>query len=179
MIVFDTETTGLPKPEGVPLEQHPQIIEYAGIKLHDETLEEIDRIEFLANPGVTLPDIIVKITHITDELLRGVPSFGASFKKLADFHLGERCFVAHNVSFDRYMLTLELRRLNKLNWFPWPPEHKCTVESSKHLFDGKFPKLGALHAHFFGSEHEEAHRAMPDVEALVRCVRELRKVGAI
>lgn len=178
MIVFDTETTGLPKPEGVPLEQHPQIIEYAGIKLHDETLEEIGRFEFLANPGVKLPDIIVKITGITDELLAPAKSFGASFKVLAEFHLGERTWVAHHVGFDRYMMQLEMRRLGKMNFFPWPMEHKCTVEAATPIF-GRKAKLGEVHKHFFGAEHDEAHRAMPDVEALVRCVRKLREGGMI
>lgn len=178
MIVFDTETTGLPKPEGVPLDQHPQVIEYAGIRLHDETLEELGRFEFLCHPGIQLPEIIVKITHITDALLAGKPSFGANFKALAEFHLGERIWVAHNIAFDRYMLTNEMRRIGKLNFFPWPQEHKCTVEAATPIF-GRKAKLGELHKHFFGKEHEEAHRAMPDVEGLVNCVRELRKGGMI
>lgn len=178
MIVFDTETTGLPKPEGVPLELHPQIIEYAGIKLDDSTLEEIGRFEFLANPGAPLPAIIVKITGLTDSILAPERSFGASFKKLAEFHLGERTLVAHNAAFDRYMMVLEMKRLGKMEHFPWPLEYKCTVEAAQPIF-GRKAKLGEVHKHFFGAEHEEAHRAMPDVEALVRVVRELRKGGMI
>ena len=42
MIVFDTETTGLPLPETAPLESQPRIIEFAGIKL-DHDIKEIDR----------------------------------------------------------------------------------------------------------------------------------------
>lgn len=178
MIVFDTETTGFPKPGGVALSLQPQIIEFAGIKLHDETLEELARLEFLANPGKPLEDIIVKITGLTDAVLAPQSSFGASFKRLAEFFLGERCMVAHYVAFDRQMLTFEIERLGKMNWFPWPPEHKCTVEASMPIKGHKL-KLGLMHEHFFGKAHDEAHRAMPDVEALVRCVRELRKGGMI
>lgn len=47
-IVFDTETTGLLKPESAPLSEQPQIIEFAGIKVDFDTLEEIDRLEFLS-----------------------------------------------------------------------------------------------------------------------------------
>lgn len=178
MIVFDTETTGLPKPEGSAIGLQPQIIEFAGIKLHDETLEEVARLEFLANPGAPLPEIIIKITGLTDALLAPAKSFGANFKALAEFFLGERCMVAHNVAFDRHLMTFEMTRLGKMNAFPWPIEHKCTVEASMPIL-GRRMKLGELHKHFFGAEHTEAHRAMPDVEALVGCVRELRKGGMI
>lgn len=178
MIVFDTETTGLPKPNGVALELQPQIIEFAGIKLADDTLEEISRLEFLANPGTPLPDIIIKITGLTDTVLAPAKSFGANLDALTEFFLGERSMCAHYVAFDRQMLVFEMTRLGKMHSFPWPQKHLCTVEASMPIL-GRKMKLGELHKHFFGKEHEEAHRAMPDVEALVACVRELRKGGMI
>ena len=176
MIVFDTETTGLPKPDSAPLEAQPQIIEFAGIKLHDETLEELDRIEFLANPGRPLEEIIIKITGLTDDVLRDQPPFGANFSRLAEFFLGERAMCAHFVGFDRSLLTYELRRLGKMDRFPWPQKHICTVEASMPLRGHKL-KLGVLHEIACDYVFEDAHRAMPDVEALVRCVRWLRKEG--
>ena len=54
MILFDLETTGLPKAEGSDLDMQPSIIEFGAIKLDDD-LEETARMEFLCNPGHPLP----------------------------------------------------------------------------------------------------------------------------
>ena len=54
MIVFDTETTGLPLPETAPLDNQPKIIEIALVKL-DFDLKETDRYETLINPEVNIP----------------------------------------------------------------------------------------------------------------------------
>ena len=66
MIVFDTETTGLPAADAAPLAKQPHIIEFAAIKLDEDTLEEVSRLEFLSKPPIDLPPIITKITGITD-----------------------------------------------------------------------------------------------------------------
>ena len=47
MIIFDTETTDLVKPGLVPLEDQPHIIEFAGIKLDDFTLNLLTNDEVL------------------------------------------------------------------------------------------------------------------------------------
>ena len=68
MIAFDTETTGLPiKGElSSPLKMQPHIIEFAAIKLDDETLEETDRLHFFCKPPISIPAVITKITSIDD-----------------------------------------------------------------------------------------------------------------
>ena len=174
MIVFDTETTGLPIPEAAPLSKQPHIIEFAAIKLRDDDLEEVGRLEFLAKPPVQLADKITEITGLTDAKLADEKPFAAHFKKLADFFLGERFMIAHHVIFDRDMLRFELLRLDKLLQFPWPPNPLCTVELS-HSIKGRRMKMGELHEHAVGFEFKDAHRAMPDVEALVRVVRWMRE----
>jgi DNA polymerase III epsilon subunit-like protein len=178
MIVFDTETTGLPKPISVPLADQPQIIEFAAIKLNDKTLKELDRLEFLVNPGLPLPAEIVKITRLTDDDLRDKPFFPSYYQRLVDFFFAERFMVAHNLAFDRNLLSYELMRMDKLIQFPWPPRHICTVEQSYHLKNHRL-KLTDLHIIATGKAFPEAHRAMHDVEALVRCVRWLRKEKAL
>lgn len=178
MIVFDTETTGLPAAEGSPLHLQPKIIEFAGIKLHDETLEEQDRLEFLCNPGMPLPEIITKITRLTDKDLESEPPFEANLPRVIDFFLGERVMVAHNVDFDRKLLTYELQRIGMMDRFPWPFHHKCTVEASFSI-NGHRLNLKKLHTLATGQDFEDAHRAMPDVEALVRCVKYLRSINRL
>lgn len=178
MIVFDTETTGLVEPEAARLESQPQIIEFAGIKLDDRTLEEVERLEFLCSIGKDLPFHIVKITGITDKMLKGKKTFAANYSNLVDFFKGEGTLVAHNASFDVDMIKFELMRMDKLLKFPWPEKHICTVESTIAI-KGFRLSLTNLHEHLFEKGFPSAHRAMVDVEALTRCVIELRGRGII
>jgi len=174
VIVFDPETTGLVEPEAIPLKKQPQIIEFAAIKLDNETLEEVERFQFLCNPGKELPPQIVKITGINDRMLKGKPSFAHYYNDLVKFFLGEDQLVAHNCSFDVDLMRFELMRMGKLLQFPWPPTHLCTVEKTMPI-KGNRLSLTKLHEYLFDKPFPSAHRAMVDVEALTRCVIELRK----
>lgn len=176
MIIFDTETTGLPKPDTCPLSEQPKIIEFAAIKVDDKTLKEgkNSRLEFFCNPGEKLDEFIIKNCHITDAMLAGKPSFANFLPKVVDFFLGERILVAHNIGFDIALLRFELMRLGKLTQFPWPPVNICTVEASFPLKNFRL-NLGKLHTHVTGKAHVDAHRAMSDTDALLTCVRWLRK----
>lgn len=173
MIIFDTETTGLVQPQAMPLDKQPQIIEFAGIKLDPISMEEIARFEFMCNPGKPLPEKIIEITGITDDQLKDCVPFSAHFLELADFFLGEHIVVAHNLKFDIDMLNFELRRMSCEQRFPWPHRHHCTVEMT-YDFKGKRLRLGDLHEMACGGPIEGAHRAMTDVEALVRIVKWLK-----
>jgi DNA polymerase-3 subunit epsilon len=174
MIVFDTETTGLIESTVIPLGEQPRIIEFAAQKLHDVSLKEKDRLQFLVNPGIPLPDFIEKATGITDADLVGAKPFASHFDTLAEFFLGERVMVAHNLAFDSGMLEIELRRLERTRHFPWPYSHKCTVEISQY-FKGHYLNLDKLHEALFDELPKGTrHRAMADVKILVKCVRELR-----
>lgn len=180
MIIFDTETTGLPQPGLVPLDQQPEIIEFAAVILDDETLEETFEWTMMMRPKkLPLPDIITRITGIRTEQLKDKQPFAAHLPALTDLFLGEKAGVAHNAEFDFGLLTFELRRLGLQFHFPWPPNRLCTVELTKHLF-GKFPKLDELHAHYFPDRKRTgAHRALQDVRDLADCVRAMRKEGLL
>ena len=110
IIIFDTETTGLVGPKDLPINKQPQMIEFAGIKLNDE-LQEIDRLEFIVDPGVPIPKHITKITGIYDADVKGKGEFNEHYNKLCDFFLGTKEFVAHNLMFDHDILSFELMRL--------------------------------------------------------------------
>lgn len=174
MIIFDTETTGLLKASIVDLDKQPKIIELAAIKIDDKTLEEVDRIEFLVNPQHELPKEIIKITGLTDEKLKDAKTFEYHYEQLVDFFIGERFLLAHNIAFDIGMLKNDLARIGRMTQFPYPPRQICTVVQTNKI-KGYRLNLSALHTHLFGETFKEAHRAMNDVEALTRCVRELIK----
>lgn len=191
IIIFDTETTGLCKTEPAKLEDQPHIIEYAGVKLNYKTLEEIERLEFICKPPVELSDLIINITGIRNEAgvinpdtkeecahIEGKKPFKAHIRDLVRFHLGNRFLCAHNLSFDINLMTYEMRRMGFMMKFPWAPNHICTVEKSMDV-RGHRLKLSQLHEIATGEDFEGAHRAMVDVEALVRCFTWLRSEGKV
>lgn len=174
MIIFDTETTGFVKALITPINEQPKIIEFAGIKLDDETLEEVERLEFLVNPQEKLPAKIIEITGIKDTDLKDTKTFEFHYEKLSKFFKGEKYLIAHNVAFDFKMLVIELDRIGKVKDFPFPKIKICTVNKTYNIRNYRL-KLHILYEHLFGEEFKDAHRAMADTEALVRIVKELIK----
>jgi DNA polymerase-3 subunit epsilon len=172
MIIFDTETTGLLKQDILDLDKQPKIIEFAAIKLDDSTLEEKERIEFLINPNQEIPQIITKITGLRTDDFKDKFSFEHHFQKLAEFFIGEKYLIAHNLAFDVGMLRVDLERIGKLTNFPFPPVQICTVQSTFQI-KGYRLNLTNLYQHLFKDTFPEAHRAMRDVEALTKCVKNL------
>ena len=177
MILFDLETTGLPKAEGSHLDMQPSIIEFGAIKLDDE-LKEISRMEFLCNPGHPLPPIITKITGLTDDDLKDEKPFVAHYNEVCEFFIGQKTLVAHNLSFDRKILRFELERLDKMTKFPWPYEHLCTVEIGESVW-GKKRKLGDIYEEITGNKIDGAHRSTADIEAMIEIFKWYRKEGHV
>ena len=175
MIVFDLETTGLPKAEGADLDLQPRITEFGAVKLDDD-LNEMGVLEFMCNPGIPLDPQIIKITGITDEELASKKPFVAMLDEVCDFFLGERTLVAHNLPFDRTVLKFELERLGKVTSFPWPPNQICTVEVGETVWNKK-RKLGDIYFEVTGKEHKGAHRSIADVRALIEVVKWYSKEG--
>jgi DNA polymerase-3 subunit epsilon len=172
MIVFDTETTGFLKPEVADLAAQPSIIELAMVKL-GPGYEELDRYEALINPGVLIDEELHKrITGLTNADLADKPTFLELVDELAEFCLGERTLVAHNLGFDLGMLRVELLRIGRECAFPYPPQGICTVERTQHL-KGHRLKLVDLYELKLGRKLKQTHRAMGDVQALVEVVKAL------
>ena len=179
MIVFDTETTGLLEACVVPPGRQPRLTQICAIKLDDVTLEETSRFVSHFDPDpVPVNEEAAKKTGLTTAFLKGKPKFTDVYVDLCSFFIGERTLVAHNIAFDRDIMFYELSRIGKQLCFPWPFEHICTVEATEH-FKGHRLNLGDLHEYLFGEKFADAHDAVADTEALMRCVVELRKRGTI
>jgi len=175
--VFDTETTGLLKPSPAGLDKQPRIIELYACVI-DEEFNMLREYESFYNIDFPLPDIIPKITGITDKMLIGQPRFMNEYGKLAEFFTGVDVMVAHNLNFDSSMLANELLRIDKLIKFPWPRHHLCTVEASMKV-RGYRLKLSNLHQEMTGKGFADAHRARNDVMALVRSLHGLVEKGFV
>src|SRR5689334_2991604 len=166
MIVFDTETTGLVQPTLVPLDQQPEIIELGAVLLNDKTLAEEDCYTALVRPKkLPLDPKITQITGLKSTDLQDQQPFAARYLGLCEFFAGEKTLVGHNLDFDRNLLWFELARIDRVKQFPWPWEHKCTVELTFH-FNGYRLSQDKLYQHYFNKPPEGAHRALNDVRNL-------------
>ena len=169
MIIFDTETTGLVKAIASDIKHQPRVIEFAAIKLCDETLAELDRLHFLVNPKRPVPPEIVKITKITDKMVEGEKTFIERIEELKNFFDGENNLIAHNLSFDKSILDIELKR-NQVDDFPIPKNLICTIEQSYHIKGIRLNQGRLYEIATDGMKFQGAHRAINDVEALAKCV---------
>jgi DNA polymerase-3 subunit epsilon len=175
MLIYDTETTGLPKHPSAPLASQPEIIEFAALRLDDETLEEKAALSFLLKPRILPLDAkITEITGLVDADLADAPSFARKLPEISAFFLGEETVVGHYLAFDISLLHFELRRLDRVTKFPWPPTQVCTVETNMDLL-GRRLKQDELYKLATGREPVGAHRALNDVRNLAEIVRWMRQ----
>jgi DNA polymerase-3 subunit epsilon len=184
LIVYDVETSGLPdwkKPSNDPCQPH--ITQIAAILADDAGVEQERMNVFIKPDGWTLPEEIVKITGVTQEMLEkdGIPIADAVEKFLTIWRKS-LLKVAHNESFDCRLLRIEMARLfGKIDlleeWKVFPAF--CTMVKSTHVlklpptekmlkagFDKpKSPKLEEAYEFFFGKKPDKSHDAMADVES--------------
>ena len=116
ILVFDTETTGLPKTCEISYEKislWPHIVQFSYMIYDTDTFEVVklsDHIIKLVD-NMKINEESIKIHGITDEISqkKGV-YFEEIVKELAEDFQGADCLVAHNISFDFNALKIELMR---------------------------------------------------------------------
>jgi DNA polymerase III epsilon subunit-like protein len=151
----------------------PEIIEFGAASVEWERIESAPAdFSVLIRPKRGWIGDIKKRPPITDDVLKDYDHFerhAAAIKSLLET---SDIVVGHNLSFDMEMVDIEFERIGQR--VSWPALRICTIEQSAHHF-GRNIKLGDLYMEFFGIEHKEAHRAMPDVRATLNCLREMRR----
>ena len=190
-LIFDTETTGLPRDWNAPLsvaDNWPRCVQIAW-QLHDHQGNCVAHEDYLVQPqGFTIPYDAEKVHGISTALAqeKGIPIASVLEKFLAALNLSE--FVAgHNVKFDLNIIGAELLRVGDHNPLESSPIIDTCTEQTAGLCQipggrgGKFklPTLSELYHHLFQSQFEEAHNATADVEATARCFFELFRQGLI
>ena len=171
VIFMDTETTALLAVEAADLEQQPYIVEIACVKTNI-FLDKPEVFSQLIKPPIRIPGEVINIHHITNEDVAYKKPFAGYYKQLASFFMGATHLIGHNLQFDKRVLENELKRINKVTSFPWPPNNICTVEEIMKI-KGHRMSLGDLHEELFGVRFIEAHRAEADTMALVRVFKEM------
>ena len=184
-IIFDTETTGLPRDWNAPITDTtnwPRVIQIAW-QLHDEMGRLIEHKDFLVRPdGFDIPYDAERIHGISTEL---ATKFGESLDDvllLFNEALGKAKFVVgQNVGFDVNVLGCEFVRQNVQSPMASMPVLDTCTEITAELCKlpggrgGRFklPTLTELHQFLFNVPFGEAHNATADVEATTRCFFEL------
>lgn len=174
-LIYDTETSGLPVPSSAPLEKQPKIIDIAFVEIFAAevpgTISYSTGREFscIINPGEPLYEDTKRITGITEDDVRGQPSFPEVLPSIIEFVHGAHGLVAHNLPFDIGMLVNELKRCGAEHRFPYPPSQLCTVANYHPVF-GRRAKLTEVYKRVFDKELAQKHRALDDAKALAEIV---------
>ncbi|MDY0088991.1 MAG: DNA polymerase III subunit alpha [Flavobacteriaceae bacterium] len=184
-LIFDTETTGLPRNWNAPItdtDNWPRCVQIAW-QLHDENGKLVENQDYLIKPdGFNIPFDSERIHGISTELAseQGIPLT----EVLEKFNIAlskAKFVVGHNVGFDLNIMGCEFHRKSvetELN--SKPLLDTCTEDTAELLKipggrGGRFklPTLTELYQFLFNENFKEAHNATADVEATTRAFLEL------
>jgi DNA polymerase III epsilon subunit-like protein len=180
LLVFDVETTGLPKKD-LPLSarEQPRMIQIGAILLSNKW-EEINIFSTVIRPDGWVSSAGAKDAHGITE--RRCDLYGVRQKAALAFFMdlvrsaGE--IAAYNLPFDEFVIDVELDRLGAK-----PPEWKrgglirtCVMRMAAEKWNGGVSmKLPAAHEKATGIVYHPKHQAISDTRAAVRIMQEIRK----
>jgi len=190
VLVFDTETTGLPENHNASLNDSskwPHIVQLSFIIFDactKEILEYSDHIIKL-DPSVPISPESVAIHKITPKRSQdeGIPIRQALDHFIGNVHDVD-IVVGHNIQFDKRMVAVELYRNGMKNCFYQngvPLPEYCTMKRTIDVCKlpainkktgevyHKYPTLTELHTYLFGQPPRGMHNAIADVMICLRC----------
>lgn len=150
-VVFDVETTGFS-----PI--HDRITEIGAVKVQGRKI--VERYSQLINPLKPIPQRVVELTGITNEMVAQEPTFDKIAQDFLNFTKG--CImVAHNAPFDMSFMGKSFERLG----YTFQHPYMDTLELAKNYIPiSKNYRLGTL-CKKMGISLVNAHRAVNDAEA--------------
>ncbi len=188
-LIFDTETTGLPRNYNAPLtdfDNWPRMVQVAW-QLHDAQGNLLQHNTIVVRPeGYTIPFATIQIHGITNERANEEgQDLRATLQKFLDAVAQTTYLAGHNIEFDINIIGAELLRCGFENPLPAKPfidtkndqtTEYCAIPGGK---GGKFkwPTLTELYQKLFNKGFEEAHNAAFDVEATTHVFFEIIKRG--
>jgi len=187
IIVFDTETTGLPESRNTSIletDKWPHVVQISWILYDTDACTVINMQDHVITCPIPIPLEASLIHGITDKLVRRK---GVSITFALDLFdhdlLNADLVVAHNISFDKRMCMVEAIRLKRKQYFTTngvrKPEY-CTMHQTKDLCAlertslkgfvyNKYPTLAELHYKLFNCLPKGTHDSMADVLICLRC----------
>ena len=187
-LFFDTETTGLPKRWNAPVtdvDNWPRLVQLAWVMCDDKGGIIEKRNDIIKPEGFTIPEESSRIHGITTANAMSEGEDIESVLTLFSDRMDEAyALVAHNISFDECIVGAEFERNRMMTSLFLKPKY-CTMKLSKAYCQlpgkqgFKSPKLSELHQILFGAGFDDAHNALADVEATVRCFWKLKELKVI
>ena len=184
-LIFDTETTGLPKRWDAPItdvDNWPRCIQIAW-QLHDDMGKLVEHQDYLVKPeGFNIPYDAERIHGISTELAEAEGISLAEVLEKFNISLAKAKFiVGQNLGFDVNIMGAEFHRMGVASPMASLPVLDTCTEVTASLLQlpggrgGKYklPTLTELHSYLFNKPFAEAHNATADVEATTRCFLEL------
>ena len=151
-VVFDIETTGLSVASC-------GITEIGAVKIKGG--EILDRFNIMVNPEMPIPQNIVELTGITEDMVKDAPTIAEALPKFLEF-VGDRLLIAHNANFDTGFIRAAAEKLD----LPFKNPYLDTVALSRFANPTlKKHKLDILAEHY-GLGDFNHHRACDDAEML-------------
>ena len=133
--------------------------------------EVIDEFSCFVNPEKPIPQRVVEVTNITDDMVKDAETIDKVFPKVLEF-LGDSVIVAHNAGFDVGFLKHNAKVLG----YDFDYTYIDTLSLAKDLFPNfKKYKLGKI-ADELGIVVEVAHRALDDVDTTVKVFKVMMKM---
>ncbi len=188
-LIFDTETTGLPKDFNAPISDSnnwPRMVQIAW-QVHDIEGKLVEVKNYIIKPeGYEINYEVAKIHGITTERAQkqGV-ELSFALQEFTNSVANCKFLVGHNVTFDNNIIGAEYYRKQIIS----PIENIKSLDTMRLATDFcaipgrgkgfKFPKLEQLHEKLFGYVFDAAHNAAADVEATSRCFLELIRISVI
>lgn len=184
-LFFDTETTGLPKRWNAPMtdaDNWPRLVQLAWISCDEKGNRLKSRSAIVRPQGFVIPPEVSRVHGITTRMaLEEGVEISEVLSEFAEQIDEAQALIGHNVSFDECIVGAEFERLRMMTSLFLKPKY-CTMKASvnycklpgKNGF--KSPRLSELHQVLFGQEFENAHNAMADVDATVKCFWKLKEL---
>ena len=152
VVFFDLETTGVAP-------DRDRIVDLAFLRRAPDGQEEV--FSALVDPGMPIPPEATAVHHITDEMVRGQPSFPALAPKLLDF-IGDADLAGFGIlRFDVPMLTAEFQRAG----VTFTTASRSLVDALTVFHRMEPRNLTAAYKLYCGKALEDAHRAEADMRA--------------
>jgi DNA polymerase-3 subunit epsilon len=152
IVVLDFETTGLSSAGG------DRVIEIGAVAIEDGLIT--GKYQSLIQSGFRVDSFIENYTGITNEMLEDAPRPDQVFPGFYRF-LGDSVMVAHNASFDRKFLDMELAKVGCTRTQPF----LCSMRVARRLYQhAPNHKLGTLVKYAKVPVVGTFHRALADAE---------------
>jgi|TARA_R110002072_G_scaffold160192_2_gene311331 DNA polymerase-3 subunit epsilon len=164
-IVFDTETTGFDPFNG------DRLVEIGCVEV-ENFLPTGNVYHQYVNPERDMPEGAFKIHGLSEEFLKGYPTFAEIYAEFVDF-VGDANLVAHNADFDMKFINYELSQVGHNEY----PKTRAidTLNMARRKFPGSPNTLDALCKRFsVDNSNRIKHGALLDAELLAEVYLELR-----